>query len=344
MMRALALLAALTLWGATALAQETPLLDAGEGHSTPPLLQGEIEPALDGLAGTTRTLQNAVLRHCVAPSAVTRDALGRAFDNTVEAAALFAPLAFGHPLLEDTPTRFFTEAESTAISRARLRAMMARAADAPATLARLADEDLGLTGLSALERLLLAKDYSPDEALSNRCILARTIAANLHQVAGTARALWSAGAIAAHWRGEAVELAERLRLRDLLQGASDAVDRFERDVTEYARQPRNNGAIPFARPGTGRLYLRGLTDALLAQMGRIRTLAAPEDNAEAILSDIEAALVRGRQRLMGPTWREGAYLVAFQQATDDITQRLPGALGFDARAFRPALTSFDRPR
>ncbi|MEO1103797.1 MAG: imelysin family protein [Pseudomonadota bacterium] len=309
------------------------------------LIETEIVPLFARLADDAQHLQNAVIRHCSNETAVTRQALEAAFTATVVDASKLLPLSFGSEAAEVMPSRLLTEAASTVFSRNRLAGLMEGVVPAPQSLAALRQEEAGLMGLSALERLLLARSYKSTDTLANRCRLALTIAANVRVSVAAALESWRTRDVAEHWASSDEELADRLRLRDLIQGTIDAVDRFDRDVAEFARERRNNGEVPFAQPQNGMAYLASLAEGLVEQMRRLNMYADPGGDAEAALAQISTALMAGCERLLAAKeGDEATYLVAFDQAHADIIDRLPELFGFDATAFNRPLTSFELQR
>ncbi|MEM8551931.1 MAG: hypothetical protein AAGF45_06075, partial [Pseudomonadota bacterium] len=95
------------------------------------LAQDVVAPAYTRLGRAASTLQNAVLRDCTVSTALSRQALARAFDVSVERAASILPVAFGTDDLVNLPDRILTEAESTAFSRNTLEALIVGQAPIP---------------------------------------------------------------------------------------------------------------------------------------------------------------------------------------------------------------------
>ncbi|MEM9223991.1 MAG: hypothetical protein AAGB11_16545 [Pseudomonadota bacterium] len=317
----------------------------GFAPSADVLIDSEIVPVLTVMSDRALKLQNAVIRHCVSDTNVTRRELLGHFRSAIIGTAEVIPLSFGSDAARAVPARLLTEAASTVFSRTRLEAMMNGLTPAPQTLEELRQEEPALMGLSALERLLLATNFSSGETIENRCQLAVPIAASIRISIAFALESWRTRAVAVHWQGDEVELADRLRLRDMIQGTIDAVDRFERDVSEFSRQSRNNGELPFTQERHGEIYMLAMTRSLCEQVERLKMFADPASDAEAALTEITNALEVGKDLLVSPPDpEEAAYIVAFDQAHADIIDRLPAIFGFDASAFNRAITSFELQR
>ena len=330
----------------TVLPAAEPPAQPPTGPSAAALVEAEILPVLARATQSALRLQNAVIRYCFFDTEVARRELSAAFLDTVVDGAATTPLAFGSPSSTAIPGRILTQAASTAFSRTRLEAMMAGRADVPRTLSALRQEEEALMGLSALEQILLGNSYSDDQPLQMRCRLALPIAANIHETLHAAQLNWENRSVAPHWTGDDVDLADRLRLRDLIQATIDAVDRFDRETNEFERRRRGNRELPFAQIEYGLPYLVASTDALLAQIRRLSGFIVAGDKAGPLLIEIEEALEVGRQRLISIRDRRPTdtnYLLPFDQVQEDVTARLPTAFGFDASAFTRAISSFEAP-
>lgn len=332
---------------ATAVAGSAPDAGLAGAPDAERLIEAEIIPTLDRLANTALTLQNAVLRHCLVGHAETRDALEPAYAYAIEASAAVLPLSFGSEEAVSAPDRLLTTAVSTAFSTSKLEAVMQGAAPIPRSLKELANEEAALLGLPALEILLLRRSYPSDFLLENRCTLAVPVAASIVDTAVRARARWLNRDVAAHWQGDQAELAPRLRLRDLVQGTIDTVDRVALDLVDFQRMATDKSAFRFTRPRHGLVYLIAAAEALRAHVKRLAVFAKPDSGAAVLLGEIGDALTVSCVRLLAIATGEaddGAYLIAFEQAHGDIINELPQAFGFDASAFTRALTSIDMRR
>lgn len=336
---------------ATAAAAETAPADPASSPFSPDadvLIETEILPVLDLFVGRTKALQNAVLRHCMVQRSLTRAALEPAFVVAIEASTALLPLSFGSPEAISAPRRLLTRATSTAFSSARLEAVMEGEGPVPRSLAALREgEEEALIGLPALEHLLMRPRYSSALRLQDRCAVAVPIAANIVDTAVRVRQRWLNRDVDVHWQGDDAELAGRLRLRDLIQGAINAVDRVSLDLSEFQRQPRDNNAARFAQVRHGLPYLISAIGALRSHIKRLEKFVAPASRTASLLQDIDKALSVAHARLLALTEgadNDGGYLVAFEQAHGDITDELPSAFGFDATAFGRTLTPFEVTR
>ncbi len=311
------------------------------------LIEMEIIPVLDRLADRALTLQNAVLRHCLVGHDITRDALEPAYIYAIEASAAMLPLSFGFQEAVIAPDRLLTNAVSTAFSTSKLEAVMHGEAPVPRTLAELAKEEAALSGLPALEILLMRRRYPSEVVLKNRCTLAVPVAANIVDTAMRARLRWLNREVASHWQGNEPDLAARLRLRDLIQGTIDTVDRVSRDLVAYQRLPKDKTAFRFTHARHGLVYLIAAAESLRSHVRRLHLFAEQDSGAAVLLGEIRDALTISCRRLLAIATGEkddGAYLIAFEQAHGDIINELPQAFGFDGSAFTRALTSLDGPR
>jgi len=305
------------------------------------LIETEILPVLDRFTHTAMALQNAVLRYCLVESAVSYAAVERSYRDAIEASAALLPLAFGSPEASAVPTRLLMRAASNAFSSSRLEAVM-QGAPLPRSLAALAQEDAALLGLPAIEHLLLRTHYQSDLRREYRCRAAVPVVANIVSAALRQRQRWLHRAVDVHWQGDSVELAGRLRLRDLIQGTIDAADRIGFDLSEFKRQPRDNTASRFYQVRHSLPYLIAATDALRIHVGRLEKFVARDGPTAELLGDIVEALALSCEYLIKVASggaNEGRYLTAFEQAQSDIINDLPEAFGFDADAFSRSLSS-----
>lgn len=337
--------------GVAGSADGTPAVPSANGLAFAPdaevLIEMEIIPVLDRLADRALTLQNAVLRHCLVGHDITRDALEPAYVYAIEASAAVLPLSFGFHEAVIAPDRLLTNAISTAFSTSKLDAVMHGEAPVPRTLAELANEEAALLGLPALEILLMRRRYPPDVALKNRCTLAVPVAANIVDTAVRARLRWLNREVAPHWQGDRPDLAARLRLRDLIQGTIDTVDRVSHDLMAFQRMPHDKSAFRFTRARHGLVYLIAAAESLRSHVRRLDLFAEKDSGAAVLLGEIRDALTISCLRLLAIATGakdDGAYLIAFEQAHGDIINELPQAFGFDGSAFSRALTSIEVPQ
>lgn len=323
--------------------------DAAEGSPAPrrsrptdadPIIQNIILPAAEQLTGAAIALQNAVVRHCLGPANRPIDDVEQAFAAAVVSAARTEPLAFGAEANRDVPTRLLTEVANTAFSRSRLEAIMNARIAPPVTLAELAAEEPGLTGLPALERLLLLPPYEETATKANRCRLAVPIAAKVRTTAHVVEERWRRRAVDAQWTADEPELADRLRLRDLIQAMIDVSDRLDRDVAQFAPDPLGNERLPFASKRRMEMYLDAVSGALLREAGVVSLFAAPGSPARDSLARVKAALQQGRELLAASDAERHAAAELFDRAQQEIAQ-LPTAFDFAPEAFQRPLASFE---
>ncbi len=325
---------------ADALALTTGGPDADE------LIETDIVPVFDRLATSAVRLQNAVIRHCAVPSSISERSLRDSFDAAVRDSAAILPLAMGSPAGQNAPALLLTNVSSSVFSTSQLNAMMAGRRSAPRTLIALASLDNArpLMGLPALERLLIARDHTREETFENRCRLALVVSASIADTSRILRHHWRRRDLAPHWQGDTVELSDRLRLRDLVQGAINTVDRLNREARQYGQTPARNPALPFSSARIGKIYLGAVTAALGKHIARLRKFDPEGSAGEALLTEIELALEVGGTRLAeGRPGDGGGYVLAFSQAQADIIDRLPGVFAFDATAFDRVTSSFEPP-
>lgn len=324
-----------------------PTLDDIETPSAGTIIDTQIVPVLDNLADKALALQNAVLRHCLLGNEESRNALKPVYVDTVTASAALVPISFGWPDATNVPSRLLTQTSSTVFSRSRLEAVIQGRVPAPRTLEALAQEEMALMGLPALELLLMRDSYPESSKLTNRCSLAVPVAAHIVDLVARSRGRWVSRDIDPHWQGDDVELAERLRLRDLVQGMIDGVDSLLRDLSEFQKLDRGGDTFRFAQVRHGLPYLIASAEALRTHVGRLEPFAASDSAADMVLEEVMRALTVGCERLLGFAAGEpvnGGYVVAFEQAHGDIIHELPEAFGFAKTAFTRALTSVDVPR
>lgn len=322
-------------------APEAPAEEEGEAAM---VVGGVLLPRADAFADRALALQNAVLRYCHSRTAVSRRSLEAAFADTVRRVSGLVPAAFGSAAAETATARLLTPVADTAFSRSRLLALVTGRSAPPRTVAALAEEDVALQGLPALEALLLEPSAAA-APLERRCALATVVAANVRAVALRVAGTWRAGRVEEHWRGNEPELAGRLRLRDLVQGLIVGTARLNRDVAQFLPDPLGNPELPFHGHETNVLYLDALAASLSGQASLVRQMGASSEEAFVLLSSIMSALEEGRINLLAHGDGRPATAVAmpFQRVQEAVMTRLPIALGFDLGAFQipPAAASVE---
>jgi len=299
------------------------------------IVRSALLPRAEAFAHEALALQNAVLRHCHVPSESSRQAMGRAFERAVQRVASLVLGTFGSATAETAPARLLTPVADTAFSRSRLIAFVTVGAQPPRTLAALRREDVALQGLPALEAVML-EGVVPDRVpLARRCPVAVVIAAAIRQAADELVRTWRAGPVAGHWRGDGPELADRLRLRDLVQGMIRAVVRLNRDMSLLVENPRRNPELPFAGRRAMMLHLDALARGLVRQADLVRRAGGLDEEAVALLSSTITALEEGRLALRGEFPEEAvAALPPFRRVQNAVLNRLPVALASDTAAFQ----------
>lgn len=300
---------------------------------------GWIEPRLARLSEAALRLQNAVVEQCSLPNETSQEFMRAAFGDTVRAAAALAPFAVGSAAARESPARL-TSGIDTAFSRSRLEDMMAGRAEPPATLPRLQAQDPALAGLPALERLLLFKDYPAGQPLRRRCMLAQTVAAAIRRTAVDVVTAWESGERDPQWSGEPVELADRMRLRDLVQAQMDVAVRAERELERVVHRGGPSGIVSFAARCTAVVYTTSLIEAMAAQSDLIAAFAPPGSEAAAQVAAARAGLTDALAALREEpaAGRDPmAVLAPYREARSVIVQELPRTFGFDPDAFATPL-------
>ena len=316
--------------GAVGLAPRLPKASA--------LIETHILPLARQFADETGQLQNLVIRVCQGAT-VPRQELLAGFVRASRAAGALQPLAFGSPISESAPEQLLTPATDTAYSTERLKAMMNARIPVPATLDELRTEEPALLGLPALERLLLAQRYGSDETLANRCQLAVPVAANIHETADAIERTWEGTGLVPHWSAETPELADRRRLRDLIQGMIDAADAVVRSLAEASEAGESAGG-PFDEEALRLAHLDGKLATLAAQATLLRRFASEEGAPMDLVEVIIEALNEGINELAKRGATDVLPLTSLLTARDIIVDRLPEAFGFASTAFELPLTSF----
>lgn len=304
------------------------------------IVERVILPAAERLTAAAIALQNAVIRHCLGPARRPTDDVEQVFADAVVAAAATEPHAFGAEANRIVPALIFTEVANTAFSRSRLEAIMNARISPPTSLADLAAEEPGITGLSALEQLLLLPPYNETATKANRCRLAIPIAAKIRMIANVVEERWRRRAVDAQWTADEPELADRLRLRDLIQAMIDVSDRLDRDVSQFAPNPLGNERLPFVNKRRMEMYLDTLSRALLREADVVSRFAPADSAAQDSLARVVAALQQGRELLFASDAEREAAAQLFDRAQQEIAQ-LPSAFNFAPAAFQRPLASFE---
>ncbi|WP_108660413.1 hypothetical protein [Acuticoccus kandeliae] len=311
---------------------------AGGAASTPSvslIITERILPRAGRLAESSLTLQNSVVRYCVSQTGSARRELTRSFQLTIRDAAALIPLAFGSPWLREAPVRIITDASETAFSRDQMRAIVSGAEAPPRTLRALRQREPALMGLPALERLLLVSGASGEGSLDNRCILATTVVAHIHDTALGVRRTWARGELDAHWRDETTELADRLTLRDLIQGMINATDELSRSVKAFAEQAKKNPSLPFSERPHMVHYLDGLAEAITEQSRILENYTEEGEPTRALLQTIREAVAEGRVTLASASRRRSSasLILPFEAVQATVVGRVPEMFAFDPTAF-----------
>jgi hypothetical protein len=320
--------------------------DAAEAFAAPTdagaIIMGSILPSAQRLTSASIALQNAIIRYCLVQTTNARlDDVEEAFRAAIVAAGGIEPVAFGAGPNRSAPEELTTEVANTAFSRSRLEGIMNGRIRAPTTLPELAAEGPGLTGLPALERLLLSPPYPEVETKANRCRLALTVAANVRATATEVEGRWRTGNLDPQWTTAEPELADRLRLRDIIQAMIDVSDRLDRTAAGFAADPGNNDNLPYAKHRSMTAYLEAVSGALIGQTDVLGRFAAPASPAAETVARIAAALDQGREALGGgnrAARRTASEL--FDRARQEIAQ-LPAVFDFAPAAFQRPLASFE---
>lgn len=307
------------------------------------LVEGEILPREMRLADATRRLQNSVLRHCTFPALSSLGFVREAFARTIVSAAGVEPFAFIDEMPLRLPERFMTGTASTAFTRSRLAAMVAGSESPALSVADLEDEEPGLTGLPAIEFLLLAGNGTSGDEFERRCLMAQAIASGLRQRARRMTLRWHFGGLPAHWGTNPPPLGDRLRLRDLIQGGLDVADRLERALGAFDPAGFGVERLPFVDRGANLIYLDALMQALARHVSVLRMFAAPASPEDEVLGRVAETLDIARSRFHrdAPSGRDlGAVRPMVGSARLALVQELPEAFGFDASAFVKPLGTF----
>lgn len=307
------------------------------------IIETRILPSIIGFSDAALTLQNAVLRRCMVGDETSRRAMHEAFTATVKAAGGVVPLAFGAAESRNAPSLLLTHVADTAFSRSQIDAIVKGRLQAEQSLASLRLEHPALVGLSALEYLLIDADDAVSDTISYRCRHARMIVASLRLTGLGMERAWRTGRLTAHWGVAPPELADRLRLRDVIQGMIATVDRLDRLVVAFTRQAEDNRELPFADRDHMILLLDGLAAALARQAGTIAIMTDASAPQQALLDTIADAVEEGRVALEGEatTTARSAILLPFEAVRVAVVERVPELFGFDPAAFQYPLASFE---
>lgn len=310
--------------------------------ATADIVNREIVPRLEALSLATLRLQNAVVRHCTIADATTMDGVEEAFAGVVIALASVEPFAYAFGGQRRITERFMTRIADTAFSRIRLGAMVTGSEEPPLTLAALVAEEPALIGLPALAFLLFAPAQSGAEE-RRRCAMAEAVAAGLRERAHTRFMRWRTGAVPTHWADDSAPLAERRRLRDLVQGSIVAVDRLDRTVAAFDARPEGNDELPFSTGGPNLLYIAALMEALTRQVVWLKAFAEPGSEPRNVLIDVSESLDLARSRFNHAVAEDeglGDMRSVLGAARLALFNRLPDAFDFDRRAFETPLGAF----
>lgn len=310
--------------------------DAQEGPGT--LIAEKVIPAANGLVDGSMLLQNAVLRACVLtdPSYVTdRDVMALA-----SAAATIKTMAFGSQFGASITDRLLTEASDTVRSRSALDGIVRGRVRPPANLAELELLDRALMGLPALTVLLRSGEEGGSD-IEGLCRMAVLISAKIVETAIVFRTTWQNEALRdSHWTSNPPELADRLRLFDIIQAGITAVDKLDFDVARYDEQQADNNALVFASSDLMQDFLLATIAALERHAGCLVSLAAPGplgDEATEVLARISSALADAADAIeaggdIDPT--------PFGRLRRLYYRELPAAFGFESGAFTTPIGAF----
>lgn len=317
--------------------EEPPLDDANLLQPSVRLIVADlIMPSANTLLGSALALQNLVVRHCANPARSPDRDLKMAFAHAVAAAAQATPLAFSAANDDRGAHNLLTEVADTAFSLSRLEAFANGRVTPPATLSELSQEEAAVVGLPALEYLLIAGPFGGQATLGRRCRHALAVAANIHDTARRLAEAWNRGDVASHWTNQPVDLAHRLRLRDLIQGMMEAINMLTEDVERFTgRSASLPGELPFSSDTHTFLYFNATLDGLSRHAAFLTTMAEPGGRSTSLLENLRRTLQDARQsvanaasageRMFDPT--------PFLQARSMILDELPSAFDFDRTAF-----------
>lgn len=296
-----------------------------------------IVPAAETLINSAMGLQNAVLRACV-----LRDADGvleADLADTAAAAARIKTMAFGSPFGATIGERLMTEASDTLGSRSTLNGIMQGVIMQPGTLAELQQVDRALMGLPALAVLL--RSGAPEADTERPCQMAAIIAANIVESALAFKATWENEALRdPQWTSNPPELADRLRVRDIIEAGIITMDKLDFDVARYIEQRSRNNALPFASASLMRSYMLAVIDALADHAEWLASLLPPEDEADgprSVLAQIDSTLEAASASLaMGGDIDPSPFGRLRRLYFTD----LPAAFGFASEAFSTPIGAF----
>ncbi|MEM8853885.1 MAG: imelysin family protein [Pseudomonadota bacterium] len=295
-----------------------------------------IMPSTNALVGSALALQNLVVRHCANPARGPDQDLKAAFAHTVVAAAQATPLAFNATNEDRSAQQLFTEIADTAFSLSRLEALANGRVTPPSSLAALNEEEAAVVGLPALEYLLITGPFGGEATLSRRCRHALAVAANVHRTARLLAEAWTRGDVASHWTSQPVDLAHRLRLRDLIQGMMEAVNMLTEDVERFAdRSASLPGELPFSSNAHTFLYFSATLDGLSRHAAFLTTMAEPDGRPISLLETLRRTLQDARQSVANAAGEDKGVFdpTPFRDAKTIILDELPGAFAFDRAAF-----------
>ncbi len=297
-----------------------------------------IVPAANALIASAMALQNSVLRACVLsdPSYVTNaDIAGLA-----ASAATIKTMAFGSPFGITIVDRLLTEASDTVRSRSALDGIVRGRVSPPLTMADLERLDRALLGLPALT-VLLRRGEQAGSDIESLCRMAVLISAKILESALVYRTTWQNEALRdSHWTSRPPELADRLRLRDVIQAGITTIDKLNLDVARFAAQRTQNNDLPFASDELMTEFIAATIRALQGQVDWLTSLAAPGirgEEAREVLVEIDSSLVTAREAVVEVGDID---LSPFDRLRRLYYRDLPDSFGFASEAFVTPIGAF----
>ncbi|WP_420393275.1 hypothetical protein [Acuticoccus sp.] len=312
--------------------------DSLRGPAASVLVAELVMGPLARLADAALALQNVVLRRCVIADERSDDPLRAAFLATVRAAASVIALGYGTDQNRTAVEELLTTFDAASDGRERVGALIVSLERVPAQLSALRGLEPALTGLPALEMVVL-----DGETDGERCALAVTIVANVREVALAMKQRWREGLVDAHWAGGADDLSSRRRLHDLISGILAAVDRLAGNLAA----PLDGGrpSLPFLAAERNRTYLIEAFSGTQRQAAMLHRFAAPDSPADQAVSALERLIEEAAGELAG--WSgDGVGATRAELASADlrsarrlIVSDLAEAFGFDPAAIARPLAA-----
>lgn len=295
------------------------------------LLANAVRPRTRQLAEAMLALQNAIVRRCMHDTGATERALRRAFRASVAAAGALSMLSFAGPQSAEARRRLLTPVAGAIGGRASLDALARASAEPPRSPVRLSRLGAPLSGLPALERIVLDRRPIAGASWASRCRLALPMAAQARAVVLDLSRAWQMEALPPHWRGSGHEeaVAADMRLRDLLKGLASAVEALVVDLEAYVRQPADNAALPFADPMHAALFLDATAAAIADQTVVLGTIVSDRPDVAVLLAHARRSLSQGRRALAASSADDRprtTLLSPFLAARVDLLVRVPEAL------------------